>query len=82
MASTHLIIRCKYLRLLHGDPPLLTVSLGKCFHIVSGRNAIRSVTRQCVTCRKHAAMPKPQKLGQLPADRITPGFIFDTVGVD
>ena len=60
---TRLIIHDEHLRLLHGGPTLLTASLNRRFHIARGRN-VRSVTRQCVTCRKHAAMPK----GQLPAD--------------
>ncbi len=68
--------------LLYGGPSLLTASLNRPFHIVSGRNTIRSVTCQCITCRKHAAMPNPQKIGQLPANRIITGFILDKVGVD
>ena len=43
---------------------------------------IRSVTRKCITCCRYTARPKPQMLGQLPIERITPGAVFDKVGVD
>ena len=43
---------------------------------------IRTITRQCVTCRKVAARPIPQIHGQLPTDRVKPGQVFDCVGVD
>jgi len=35
-----------------------------------------------VTCRKFATRPRPQLAGQLPIERITPGSIFEQVGVD
>ncbi len=79
---TRLIIRDEHLRLLHAGPTLLTASLNRRFQIIGGRNTIRSIARQCVTCRKYAARPKPQMLGQLPIERITPGSVFDKVGVD
>ena len=72
----------EHLRLLHAGPTLLTASLSRRYHIVGGNKVIRSLTRKCVVCRKQAARPKPQMLGQLPPERITPGSIFDKVGVD
>ncbi len=50
--------------------------------LVDGRKVVRSVTRKCITCRKYTARPKPQMLGQLPVERITPGSIFNKVGID
>ena len=79
---THLMIRHEHQRLLHAGPTLLTASLSRRYHIIGGRKVIRSVTRKCVTCRRYTARPKPQMLGQLPIERITPGAIFDNVGVD
>ena len=46
------------------------------------RNTIRSVTRQCITCRKQMAKPHPQLLGQVPTERVTPGLVFEKVGID
>ena len=79
---THLIIRDEHLRLLHAGPTLLTASLSRRYHIVGGRKTIRSIARKCFTCRRYTARPKPQLLGQLPVERITPDSIFDKVGVD
>ena len=41
-----------------------------------------SVTRGCIVCRRISARPQPQMLGQLPIQRLTPGLVFDHVGVD
>ena len=79
---TRLIIRTEHLRLLHAGPTLLTAELCRRFHIISCRKTIRSVLRQCVPCLKNSIKPQPQKLGQLPMERITPDSIFKNVGVD
>ncbi len=78
---TRLIIRLEHARLLHAGPTLLAASLAR-YHIIGGRKVIRSVTRECITCRRHSAKPQPQMLGQLPIERITPGPVFNKVGVD
>ena len=36
----------------------------------------------CITCRRTTAKHKPQVLGQLPVERVTPGSVFDRVGLD
>ena len=79
---TKLLIRAEHLRLLHGGPNLTLTSLSNRFHIVGGFKAVRSVTRQCVICRRRSAKPSSQLVGQLPKERVTPGHIFDQVGVD
>ena len=48
-------------------------------HIVGGAKRVRSVSRECLICRKYSA--RPQLLGQLPIECITPGAIFESVGV-
>ncbi|XP_064382855.1 uncharacterized protein LOC135331570 [Halichondria panicea] len=79
---THLMIRHEHQRLLHAGPTLLSASLSRRYHIVGGRKVVRSVARKCIICRRYTARPKPQMLGQLPIERITPGSVFDKVGVD
>ena len=76
-----LIVRSEHLRLLHAGPLLVTTSLSRRFHLIKGRNLIRSVTRGCITCRR-SQRPRPQMMGQLPAERVTPDSVFDKVGVD
>ena len=49
---------------------------------IPSRKAVYSVTRGCIVCRRTSARPQPQMLGQLPTERLTPGLVFDHVGVD
>ena len=76
-----LLVRAEHVRLLHAGPLLLSASLSRRFHLVKGRNVIRSLTRAFVICRCKSRA-KPQMMGQLPAERVTPGSVFDKVGVD
>ena len=79
---TRVIIQSEHLRLLHAGPTLLSCSLNRRFHILGSHKVVRSITRSCVTCRRIAAKPQSQMMGQLPIERVTPDFIFDRVGVD
>ena len=79
---TKLLIRAEHHRLLHGGPRVVYTSLANRFHIIGGFKAVRSVTRQCVTCRRHNARPVPQLVGQPPKERVTPGHVFDRVGIE
>ena len=79
---TCLIVRSMHHWLLHAGPTLLTASLVSNYHILSGKKLIRSITRGCVTCRRLSAKPSSQLMGQLPIERLTPGPVFDKVGVD
>ena len=79
---TKLIVRTEHLRLLHGGPTLVNASLSRQFHLIGGRRVIRSITQACVICCRLSAKPQPQMLGQLPVDRLTPGSVFERVGVD
>lgn len=79
---TKLIIRSEHLRLLHAGPTLLSSSLSCRYHIVGGRKSIRSITRSCITCLRRSEKPKPQQMGQLPIERVTPDIVFENVGVD
>ena len=79
---TRLIIRGEHVRLMHAGPTLLMSSLSRQFHVIGLRKAVRAVTRQCITCRRHTVKPASQLLGQFPVERVTPGSVFTRVGVD
>ena len=79
---TKLLISTEHLRLLHAGPTLIAASLSRRFHIVGSRRVLRSLTRGCVPCRRTSVKPKLQMLGQLPVERLTPGLVFEHVGVD
>ena len=81
-AVTRLIVRAEHLRLLHAGPTLMAASLSCRFHIVGGRRLARFVARSCIICRRETARPQLQLMGQLPPERITPGPVFEKVGID
>ena len=78
---TKMIVHAEHLRLLHAGHTLMS-SLHQRFHIIGCRHLVRSVTCNCVVCRRDSARPQPQLFGQLPTERITPGLVFENVGVD
>ena len=77
-----LIIHTQHIVLLHAGPTLLMTSLSRDYHIIGLRGAVRSVTRQCVICRRQSAKAEHQLMGQLPLERINPGLIFENVSLD
>ena len=79
---THLIVHSEHLRLLHAGPTLLTASLSRRYHILGCKKVVRSITRGCITCCKFSVKPSPQTIGQLRAERLTPGPVFDKAGID
>ncbi len=79
---TRVIFRTEHLRLFHAVPTLLFAELCRRLHIVTGRKTVRSVLRQCITCLIGSIRPQPQKMGQLPMERVTPDAVFENVGID
>ena len=65
---TRLIVEAEHLHLIHAGPTLLLSSLCRRFHIVGLQRTVRSVTRKCVTCKRHTIRPRDQLMGQLPPD--------------
>ena len=78
---TKLLIQSEHTHLLHGGPLLVSSSLFCNFHIVGGHRAIHSIVRSCVTCRRRTPKTKPQMMGQLPPECITPDMVFEHVGL-
>ena len=79
---TKMLILSEHLRLLHAGPTLVLASLSRRFHASSMKKTVRSVVRKCTTCRRFSARPSPQLMGQLLGERVTPGTVFEKVGVD
>ena len=57
-------------------------SLSHCFHIIRVRQTVHYITHQCTTCCHWSNHPKPPIIGQLPIEHLTPGIVFDKVGLD
>ena len=79
---TKLLIHYEHHRLLHAGPTLVCSSISLRFHIINLRKTVQTITRACITCRRHAAKPLTQLQGQLPPERVTPDSVFSRVGVD
>lgn len=79
---TSLLISSELRRLMHVGPTLLTASLNRRYYITWCRRIVHSITHDCIICRHTTAKPKPQLLGQLPAERITPDYVFNHVGLN
>ena len=79
---TKMIIKAERLRLLHAGPTMLMSSICIRFHIIGGKRVIHDITRACVTCCRYSVRPQSQVTGQLPIEQVTPGPIFERVGVD
>lgn len=41
-----------------------------------------TVTRACATCRQTSTKPRPQLMGQLPIEKMTPGMVIERVSVN
>jgi hypothetical protein len=79
---TKLFISSEHKRLLHAGATLMISTITRTFHVIRIRQVVRSITRQCIICRRQSLKPNTQILGQLPIERLTPGSIFDKTGLD
>ena len=77
-----LLIKSEHERLLHAGLTLTLASLHRRYCVLKGRSVARAIIRNCVRCKKIMSKPNTQVLGQLPADRLKPGIVFENVGVD
>ena len=78
---TKLVIQSEHLRLLYAGP-IQMISLNQRFHVTGLRRTVRSITRQCVICKRQSLKPHDQLLGQLSLEWVTPASVFEKVGVD
>ena len=79
---TRLLVRKEHERLLHAGATLFASSLNRQFYIIGCRKIVRTITRGCSVCRRHAEKPRPQMMGQLPIERVSPDIVFGHVGID
>lgn len=77
-----MIICTEHSRLLHAGPTLLSSSISSQFHIIGNRRVVCNITSEYTICKRNSAKLKPPIMGKLPMERVTPGPVFDKVGVD
>ena len=79
---TKLLIRHLHISYLHSGPTTLIGILNQRFHIIGVKQLVRSITRDCVVCRKAQAKTSQQLMSDLPAVRVIPAPPFHSVGID
>ena len=72
-----------HLALCHCGPTLLLCHIGKKLHVMGARRLCRKLCAKCVRCRTYRPRLEQQKMGELPAYRVTSTQVaFDHVGID
>jgi hypothetical protein len=79
---TYLIVKREHERSAHMGPNHVLAQLRKRFWVVGGKNGVKRATFQCRKCREYNARPLEQIMCPLPAERGTPSFPFQNVGLD
>ncbi|KRX59244.1 Protein UBASH3A -like protein [Trichinella sp. T9] len=77
-----LLNRREHNRQLHAGVAQTLAALRERFWILRGRSAVKRVLRTCGICRRVAARPFQQRMGDLPAIRVNPARPFSNVGID
>ncbi|KRY91134.1 hypothetical protein T4D_15922 [Trichinella pseudospiralis] len=77
-----LLIRREHNPQLHAGVAQTLAALRERFWILRGRSAVKRVLRTCGICRRAAARPFQQRMGDLPAIRVNPARPFSNVGID
>ena len=57
-------------------------ALRKKFATLDDGQATRKVIHRCVRCQKNFKQPMNQQMGELPEERISPGYAFECSGAD
>lgn len=78
---TDLIIRDQHLNNFPMGPQLLLTTLRETYWIIHAKGAVKRVLSKCVLFRARPRSPA-QRMGDLPACRVTPSRAFNHVGVD
>lgn len=79
---TVLLFRHEHLRTMHAAPQLLLFTIRESWWPVAGRNLAKCVVHKCVKCARLRATTVTPIMGNLPQERLDPGYPFIRCGVD
>lgn len=79
---TILLIEEMHRESLHGGVTLTHSNIRMEYWIPKGKNAVKHIILNCVTCARHKAKLTTQLMGQLPAARVNATRVFNNIGVD
>ena len=79
---THLLVQHTHVQSLHAGPATVMSIIAGHYHVTRLRRLIRKISRHCTPCQKTYARTLSQRMGDLPADRVTPSPPYESVGID
>ncbi|XP_063537706.1 uncharacterized protein LOC134747069 [Cydia strobilella] len=79
---TKLLFRQEHQLLFHAAPQLLLGAIKDRIWPIGGRNLARRTYHICSVCRRFRGKTLTNKMGNLPAERVTPDYPFYTTGTD
>lgn len=79
---TVLLFRYEHHRTMHAAPQLLLFTIRETWWPVGGRNLAKGIVHACVKCARLRATTLSPIMGNLPPERLDPGFPFLRCGVD
>lgn len=79
---TKLFFHHAHISNLHAGPQLLLATVRETVWPVNGRYLARRTVNKCVRCRRIQGKTLCPKMGNLPAQRVTPNYPFLSVGLD
>lgn len=79
---TKLLFRSEHTRLLHAGPQLMLATLREFWWPLRGRNLARQTVLKCVKCTRLTGKTLQIQMGNLPIERLEPGYPFIRCGVD
>lgn len=81
-ALTNLIVLYYHILHLHAGVETVISAIRQTYWIISVKNIVKNMIRNCVICRRFNARPHQPIMGDLPATRIIPSKPFSICGTD
>lgn len=79
---TKLLFEYFHVKLLHAGPQLLLSVIREQYWPLGGRLLAKRVCNRCLVCKRLKGATAKQIMGNLPAERINPGYPFEVTGTD
>lgn len=79
---TRLLFQFEHKRLLHAGPQLLLATIRESWWPLKGRDLAKQTVHKCITCTRQKGKSLSVKMGNLPHERLEPGYPFLRCGVD
>lgn len=79
---TKILFRFEHIQTMHAAPQLLLFTIRETWWPVGGRNLARKIVHGCITCSRMRGKLVTPIMGNLPKERLNPGFPFIFCGVD